>query len=89
MLENFLETEKHNKFIHTSASKKFPKTNASSLLVRDGGLNIILPKDRMQEINWSTEMSPCLGSDDVVTDLQQNVIKQIRKGKIHKGRRKK
>ena len=28
-----------------------------SLPVVDGGLNIILPEDRLQEIDWSREMS--------------------------------
>ena len=51
-----------------------------SLPVRDGGLNISLPEDRLQEINWSREMSSCLENDDA--ELQQTVvIKQIRKEK--------
>ena len=54
-----------------------------SLPVRDGGLNISLPEDRQQEINWSREMSSCLENDDA--ELQQTVvIKQIRKEKSSK-----
>ena len=53
-----------------------------SLPVRDGGLNIRLLKDRLQEINWSREMS-CLETED--SELQQTVvIKQIRREKSTK-----
>ena len=53
-----------------------------SLPVRDGGLNISSLEDRLQEINWSREMSSCLENDDA--ELQQTVVKKIRKHKSAK-----
>ena len=88
ILENLQETEKliKNKLIPALTGKQEVSEDDRllfSLPVRDGGLNISLPEDRQQEINWSREMSSCLENDDA--ELQQTVvIKQIRKEKSSK-----
>ena len=88
ILENLQEAEKRfeNKLIPALTGKQYVSEDDRplfSLPVRDGGLNISLSEDRLQEINWSREMSSCLKNDDA--ELQQTVvIKQIGKKKPSK-----
>ena len=43
------------------------------LLVRDGGLNIVHPEDRVEELNLSRQMAACLDNDDD-PEAQQSLI---------------
>ena len=55
-----------------------------SLPVRDGGLNIVHPQDRVEELNWSRQMAACLDNDDDPETQQSLIVKQIRKEKSTK-----
>ena len=50
-----------------------------SLPVRNGGLNIVRPEDRVEELNWSRQMTACLDNDDDPEAQQSVIMKQIRK----------
>ena len=50
-----------------------------SLPVRDGGLNIVHPEDRVEELNWSRQMAACLDNDDDAEAQQSSIVKQVRK----------
>ena len=55
-----------------------------SLPVRDGGLNIVHPEDRVEELNFSRQMAACLDNDDDPEAQQSLIVKQIRKEKSTK-----
>ena len=50
-----------------------------SLPVRDGGLNIVHPEDRVEELNWSRQMAACLDNDEDAEAQQSSIVKQVRK----------
>ena len=47
--------------------------------MRDGGLNIVHPEDRVEELNWSRQMAASLDHDDDPEAQQSLIVKQIRK----------
>ena len=55
-----------------------------SLPVRDGGLNIVHPEDRVEELNWSRQMAACLDNDEDAEAQQSSIVKQVRKEKSAK-----
>ena len=45
-----------------------------------GGLNIVHPEDRVEELNWSRQIAACLDNDDDAAEAQLFlIVKQIRK----------
>ena len=56
-----------------------------SLPVRDGGLNIVHPENRVEELNWSRQVSACL--DDDAEAQKSSIAKQVRKEKSAKIKR--
>ena len=46
-----------------------------SLPVRVGGLNIVHPEDRVEELNLSRQMAACLDNDDDPEAQQSLIVK--------------
>ena len=55
-----------------------------SLPVRDGGLNIVHPEDRVEELNWLRQIAVCLDNDDDAEAQQSSIVQQVRKEKSAK-----
>ena len=52
--------------------------------MRDGGLNIVHPEDRVEELNWSRQKAACLDNDQDAEAQQSSIVKQVRKEKSAK-----
>ena len=90
VIENLQETEKivSEKLLPAiTGNSKTTRDERTlfSLPVREGGLNVALPDDRSNELDWSLRMSACLENDHATAEKQQaRVLKEIRKQKSQK-----
>ena len=55
------------------------KQSLVSLPVRDGGLSIVDPEDRVEELNWSRQMAARLDKDDDAEAQQSLIVNQRKK----------